>query len=530
MTIFQKLAIAIMIFVLALIGVGGYGIKALGDSKDRVEYVTGNTLPSLTLLSNSNINVREVRAALAMLGDVDDQTQRVTQLKSILDKLTSVDKFMADYKQNYIADSRDAQMTDSTIQLLVSYRQAIDNLYKGGTIQKSTDTAAESAKKQTEQALIKSLQDQREYNLTLASAQEKANKESYNSTLYTLVGLIVVSAAVAGTLSLMILLYVRRSLNHLQHTLLTISDSLDLTLQADDSRHDEIGKTAQALNSLTERFATVLADVRTASESVATASNEIAAANIDLSARTEEQAASLAQTAASMHEISSTVESNVENARQANSLGQQAADAVAHGDDSVERMMQAMKAIASGSEKVAEITTLIEGIAFQTNILALNAAVEAARAGEHGRGFAVVAGEVRTLSQRSSSAAREIKTLIDNAIGAVKNGSQQADDVRDAISNVKTLITNASSLVGEMSLASEEQSRGISQINVAINQMEAVTQQNAAMVEQASSAAESLNDQAARLRQLVEIFRLNAGGERQQFGEVSAPRLSVGMR
>ncbi|GAB7212683.1 hypothetical protein OS31_41940 [Dickeya oryzae] len=181
-------------------------------------------------------------------------------------------------------------------------------------------------------------------------------------------------------------------------------------------------------------------------------------------------------------------------------------------------------------KKVAEITTLIEGIAFQTNILALNAAVEAARAGEHGRGFAVVAGEVRTLSQRSSSAAREIKTLIDNAIAAVKNGSQQADDVRDAISNVKTLITNASSLVGEMSLASEEQSRGISQINVAINQMEAVTQQNAAMVEEASSAAESLNDQAARLRQLVEIFRLRAGEEHQQLAEVSAPRLSVGMR
>ncbi|WP_219953285.1 methyl-accepting chemotaxis protein [Dickeya zeae] len=529
MTIFQKLAIAIMIFVLALIGVGGYGIKALGDSKDRVEFVTGNILPSLTLLSNSNINIREVRAALVALPLVEDQVQRTAQLKSAMDKLASVDKFMADYKQNYIADDRDAQMTNNIIQLLASYRQSIDTLYKEGSIQK-IDTAAEGAKKQTEQALVKSLQEQREYNLTLASNQEKANKDSYNSTLYTLIGLIIVSVAVAGSLALVILLYVRRSLNHLQHTLLTISDSLDLTLQADDSRHDEIGKTAQALNSLTERFATVLADVRTASESVATASNEIAAANIDLSARTEEQAASLAQTAASMHEISSTVESNVENARQANSLGQQAADAVAHGDDSVERMMQAMKAIASGSEKVAEITTLIEGIAFQTNILALNAAVEAARAGEHGRGFAVVAGEVRTLSQRSSSAAREIKTLIDNAIGAVKNGSQQADDVRNAISNVKTLITNASSLVGEMSLASEEQSRGISQINVAINQMEAVTQQNAAMVEQASSAAESLNDQAARLRQLVEIFRLNAGGERQQFGEVSAPRLSVGMR
>ncbi|TYL44635.1 methyl-accepting chemotaxis protein [Dickeya sp. ws52] len=530
MTIFQKLAIAIAIFVLALGGVGGYGIKALGDSKDRVEYVTGNTLPSLTLLSNSNINMREVRASLSMLSEIEDQAQRVGQLKTILGQLANVDKFMADYKQNYISDDRDAQMTNSIIQLLASYRQSIDSLYQGGTIQKSTDAAAENAKKQTEQALIKLLQDQREYNLTLASNQEKANKEGYSTALYTLISLIVVSVGVAGSLAWVILLYVRRSLNHLQHTLLTISDNLDLTLRADDSRHDEIGKTAQALNNLTERFATVLADVRMASESVATASNEIAAANIDLSARTEEQASSLAQTAASMHEISSTVESNVDNARQANSLGQQAADAVTHGDDSVERMIQAMKAIASGSEKVAEITNLIEGIAFQTNILALNAAVEAARAGEHGRGFAVVAGEVRTLSQRSSSAAREIKTLIDNAITAVRNGSQQADDVRNAISNVKALITNASSLVGEMSMASEEQSRGISQINVAINQMEAVTQQNAAMVEQASSAAESLNDQAARLRQLVEIFRLKAGAGHQRLDDASTNTLSLGMK
>ncbi|QDX30201.1 methyl-accepting chemotaxis protein [Dickeya poaceiphila] len=527
MTILQKLTIVIMIFVLALVGVGGFGIKALGDSKDRVESFTGNTLPSLTLLSNANINIREVRVSLVTLAGVDDQTQRATQLKSIQDRLNTVDKFMADYKQKYISDDRDAQMTNNIIQLLASYRQSIDSIHNSGAAQKNAD--AENAKKQTEQALIKALQEQREYNLVLASNQEKANTDSYNTALYTFISLIIASVAVAGTLAMVILRYVRRSLNHLQHTLLSISDNLDLTLRADDSRNDEVGKTAQALNSLTERFATVLADVRMASESVSTASSEIAAANIDLSARTEEQASSLAQTAASMHEISSTVESNVDNARQANSLGQQAADAVSHGDESVERMMQAMKAIASGSEKVAEITNLIEGIAFQTNILALNAAVEAARAGEHGRGFAVVAGEVRTLSQRSSSAAREIKTLIDNAIAAVRNGSQQADDVRDAISNVKTLITNASSLVGEMSLASEEQNRGISQINIAINQMESVTQQNAAMVEQASSAAESLNDQAAKLRQLVEIFRLKAGGY-QHLDDAPRHTLSLGVK
>ncbi|GAB7196642.1 hypothetical protein OS11_29150 [Dickeya oryzae] len=357
---------------------------------------------------------------------------------------------------------------------------------------------------------MKGFQDQYDYNVTLASVLQEQNNTSFKQAFFGLVGLIVVALLVAGTFSTVIISYVRNSLNALRQTLVTVSENLDLTLHADASKNDEIGQTSGAYNNLIQRFAAVLSDVRSASESVSTASGEIAAANEDLSARTEEQASSLAQTAASMHEISSTIESNVDNTAQANKLGQQASVAVQHGDEAVQRMMHAMEEIANGSAKVADITNLIEGIAFQTNILALNAAVEAARAGEHGRGFAVVAGEVRTLSQRSSSAAKEIKSLIDSAITAVKHGAVQADEVRDAISNVKGVIQNVSNLVNEVSLASEEQSRGISQINTAINQMEGVTQQNAAMVEQASSAADSLNEQATRLRQSVEVFKLES--------------------
>ncbi|MBP2844177.1 MCP four helix bundle domain-containing protein [Dickeya oryzae] len=513
MTIVKKLAIVISIFALALISVGGFGLQSLSQSKDRLEYVMENTLPSLDNLVRSNNALNDARSALALIFLTREEQQRNT-LKHVLDdSLTNVEKLNAAYKRDLISDPKDLQMTNDNLQYLNDFRAARDKLFQ----QAQTDTqAAEKAFSSqgyvtlAQEKLVKGFQNQYDYNVTLANGLQEQNNTNFKQAFFGLVGLIVVALLVAGTFSTVIISYVRNSLNALRQTLVTVSENLDLTLHADASKNDEIGQTSSAFNNLIQRFAMVLSDVRSASESVSTASSEIAAANEDLSARTEEQASSLAQTAASMHEISSTIESNVDNTAQANKLGQQASVAVQHGDEAVQRMMHAMEDIASGSAKVADITNLIEGIAFQTNILALNAAVEAARAGEHGRGFAVVAGEVRTLSQRSSSAAKEIKTLIDSAITAVQHGAVQADEVRDAISNVKGVIQNVSNLVNEVSLASEEQSRGISQINTAINQMEAVTQQNAAMVEQASSAADSLNEQAIKLRQSVEVFKLEA--------------------
>jgi methyl-accepting chemotaxis protein len=250
----------------------------------------------------------------------------------------------------------------------------------------------------------------------------------------------------------------------------------------------------------------VIGDVRQTAGSVSIASKQIAAGNVDLSSRTEEQAASLEQTAASMEELTTTVQQNVESGRQAAELAQRAFEISDEGNRLVERMLATMAEITASSDKIAEITALIEGIAFQTNILALNAAVEAARAGEEGRGFAVVAAEVRNLAQRSSAAAREIKALIEKSVETIAVGSHQGSDVGRATDQARQAVRRLASVIGEISSASEEQGRGIGQVNVAVSQMDQVTQQNAALVEEAAAAAQSLEEQAARLDQMASIF------------------------
>lgn len=501
------------IFALALICVGGFGLNALSSSKDRFEYVMTNTLPSIDKLNNSNRAISDARTYLLQFILISEPQQKKEKRQEIINALDETEKSINDYMKNDISDDNDLNLSKKNIEAFNNYRSVITPLIQEGV---TTDNSSLEQGNiiNIEKTLFQGFQDQYHYNLNLAKKLQIANSDNFNLTAWMLTGLIIGALVFAGTFSTIILRYVRQSLNNLRAKLTTISETLDLTQQADAQRNDEIGQTAQAFNALITRFSNVLSHVHASSENVAISSSEIASANIDLSARTEEQASSLAQTAASMHELSSTVESNVENMMQANHLGKKANDVVEHGDAAVSRMIQAMEEIASGSSKVAEITTLIEGIAFQTNILALNAAVEAARAGEHGRGFAVVASEVRTLSQRSSSAAKEIKTLIDNAQTAVKNGSSQASAVRDSIIDVKDVIKNVSDLINEVSLASEEQSRGITQINIAVSQMEGVTQQNAAMVEQASSAADSLSEQAAKLRSAVDTFKRNGMDKR----------------
>lgn len=513
MTIVKKLVLAMSIFALALICVGGFGLNALSSSKDRFEYVMTNTLPSIDKLNNSNRAISDARTYLLQFILISEPQQKKEKRQEIINALDETEKSINDYMKNDISDDNDLNLSRKNIEAFNNYRSVITPLIQEGV---TTDNSSLEQGNiiNIEKTLFQGFQDQYHYNLNLAKKLQMANSDNFNLTAWMLTGLIIGALVLASTFSTIILRYVRQSLNNLRAKLTTISETLDLTQQADAQRNDEIGQTAQAFNALITRFSDVLSHVHASSENVAISSSEIASANIDLSARTEEQASSLAQTAASMHELSSTVESNVENMMQANHLGKKANDVVEHGDAAVSRMIQAMEEIASGSSKVAEITTLIEGIAFQTNILALNAAVEAARAGEHGRGFAVVASEVRTLSQRSSSAAKEIKTLIDNAQTAVKNGSSQASAVRDSIIDVKDVIKNVSDLINEVSLASEEQSRGITQINIAVSQMESVTQQNAAMVEQASSAADSLSEQAAKLRSAVDTFKLNGMDKR----------------
>jgi methyl-accepting chemotaxis protein len=264
-----------------------------------------------------------------------------------------------------------------------------------------------------------------------------------------------------------------------------------------------------SLATMKEQLTTIVQGIKSSGESISVAAGEIARGNTDLSQRTEEQAASLEETASSMEELTSTVRQNADNARQATTLAGTASDIAQRGSETVGRVVETMHGISDSSGKVAEIIGVIEGIAFQTNILALNAAVEAARAGEQGRGFAVVAGEVRTLAQRSATAAKEIKDLIGESVTRVDAGSKLVEEAGGTIQEIVQSVQRVTDLMSEIAAASEEQSTGIGQVNTAVTQMEAVTQQNAALVEEASAAAQSMAQQAQELRDAVAVFKVD---------------------
>ncbi|OEZ93082.1 methyl-accepting chemotaxis protein II [Janthinobacterium sp. HH106] len=283
----------------------------------------------------------------------------------------------------------------------------------------------------------------------------------------------------------------------------------DLTAQIDASAKDETGQLLQALKDMNTSLLNIVSEVRTGTDSIATSSTEIAAGNQDLSSRTEEQAGSLEETASSMEELTSTVKQNADNARQANQLAASAAQVAVKGGEVVAQVVGTMESINASSNKIVDIISVIDGIAFQTNILALNAAVEAARAGEQGRGFAVVASEVRNLAQRSASAAKEIKTLIGASVEQVNAGSMLVAQAGSTMNDIVDSVQRVSDIITEITAASSEQSVGIDEINRAIGQMDAVTQQNAALVEESAAAAESMQHQAHNLAQVVSVFKLN---------------------
>ncbi|MCS0611659.1 methyl-accepting chemotaxis protein [Massilia kyonggiensis] len=263
-----------------------------------------------------------------------------------------------------------------------------------------------------------------------------------------------------------------------------------------------------AMKRMRDALAGIVADVRSGTDLIATASREIASGNLDLSSRTEEQASSLEETAASMEELTSTVKNSAENAREASRLADSAAEVAGRGGDVVARVVDTMASINASSSKIVDIIGVIDGIAFQTNILALNAAVEAARAGEQGRGFAVVASEVRNLAQRSASAAKEIKALIGDSVARVDDGAKLVEEAGATMQEIVASVNKVSTMIGAISNATQEQGEGIEHINQAIAQMDQVTQQNASLVEEAAAASEAMQEQAAKLAQVVSVFRV----------------------
>ncbi|HEU0229951.1 MAG TPA: methyl-accepting chemotaxis protein [Burkholderiaceae bacterium] len=338
---------------------------------------------------------------------------------------------------------------------------------------------------------------------------------------------ILVAAAAGVSILFAILTYfmlgrvVLRPLRTVQSHFARIASG-DLTQRVEVKTHNEIGVLFEALRNMQESLTSTVSAVRQGVEEITTGSREIFVGNTDLSSRTEQQAASLQQTAASMEELASTVKQNTDNAMQADELAKKASDVAQRGGDAVGQAVGSMDAISTSAGKISEIVSVIDGIAFQTNILALNAAVEAARAGEQGKGFAVVAGEVRSLAQRSAQAAKEVKGLIEESLSRVQAGSAQVRQAGDIMRDVVEAVSGVTAIMNEIASASREQSEGIDQVNQAVTQMDEVTQQNAALVEQAAAASGSLQEQAARLHKAVAVFIL----EREKKEGAEAPVIS----
>jgi len=322
-----------------------------------------------------------------------------------------------------------------------------------------------------------------------------------------ILGLLIAIVVIAFTLAVWVARIVSVPLNRAVDVAQRVAEG-DLGTDIRAESKDETGQLMHSLKMMNDSLLRIVGEVRTGTDTIATASTEIASGNLDLSSRTEQQAGSLEETASAMEELTSTVKQNADNARQANQLAVSASEVAQQGGTVVGQVVDTMGSINESSRKIVDIISVIDGIAFQTNILALNAAVEAARAGEQGRGFAVVASEVRSLAQRSAAAAKEIKVLIDDSVEKVGSGSKLVEQAGATMAEVVASVRRVTDIVGEISAASTEQSTGIEEVNRAITQMDEVTQQNAALVEQAAAAAQSLQEQAGKLTQVVSVFKL----------------------
>ncbi|MED0059242.1 methyl-accepting chemotaxis protein [Escherichia marmotae] len=341
------------------------------------------------------------------------------------------------------------------------------------------------------------------------------NNASYNQAMWVLACVLIVVLAVIFAVWFGIKTSLVAPMNRLIDSIRHIAGG-DLVKSIEVDGSNEVGQLAESLRHMQSELVRTVGDVRNGANAIYSGASEIATGNNDLSSRTEQQAASLEETAVSMEQLTATVKQNAENARQASHLALSASETAQRGGNVVDSVVQTMRDISTSSQKIADIISVIDGIAFQTNILALNAAVEAARAGEQGRGFAVVAGEVRNLAQRSAQAAREIKTLIEDSVGKVDVGSTLVESAGETMAEIVSAVTRVTDIMGEIASASDEQSRGIDQVGLAVVEMDRVTQQNAALVEESAAAAAALEEQASRLTEAVAVFRIQQEQKRQR--------------
>ncbi|NKG29404.1 HAMP domain-containing protein (plasmid) [Erwinia rhapontici] len=520
MNITQRLMLTFFLMSTALLAVAITAIILLSGFQGRFEAVQSNAIPSIKDLSQLVEKSHRLMLTLYQHQSQTDNSKMPPIETNLQNRYSELKSLTDHYLENDISSDEDRRMTNIAYGYIEAIGKKLPEFLSASREHHDDVTLSliegNSGVGQSIRALTETYKKQFALNVAIGDGLREVNHKTYERTLWGLSLGVLAVILILGTFAIKVIVGIRRSLQGIRETMTEVSESLDLTIVADVRRHDEIGTTGSAFNALMKRVSEALTSVSSASHSVSSASAQIAAGNEDLSARTEEQAASLEQTASSMAELSETVRQTADNTRQASLLADSVNELSEKNADSLHTMMGTMEGIRNSSRKITDIITLIEGVAFQTNILALNAAVEAARAGEHGKGFAVVAGEVRNLSQRSTTAAREIKELIDNSSLLIETGADQAEDVSKNMMVMKGAIRQVTDLVNEIAAAASEQSQGITQVHQAVNQMDDVTQQNAALVEEASAASQSLGEQASMLSQLVGEFRLNKAPERYE--------------
>ena len=503
-----RLSGAFALLVLMLLGVTIAAMTQLAAMRSATAEITDNWLPSVEVVNAIDAQTAELRMIVlthvmntdaAEIAKIDkrlmDGRAKLVELRKQYERLISTpeekklyDEFAANWGK-YIA------VNDAALELSRKNQNDDARAIVEGESLRLYNTSGEYLDK-----LVKMNNDG-------AEQARKASERTYNQarTILIVVAVLAIALAIAAAVWLI------RSITAPLARAVEVADRVsggDLTAHINVDSRDETGQLLSALQRMQQSLVRTVSVVRQNSESVASASAQIASGNNDLSARTEQQASALEETAASMEELGSTVRQNADNARTANQLAMNASTVAAQGGEVVAEVVETMKGINASSNKIADIISVIDGIAFQTNILALNAAVEAARAGEQGRGFAVVAGEVRSLAQRSAEAAKEIKSLITASVERVEQGSALVDKAGATMTEVVTAIRRVTDIMGEISAASSEQSAGVGQVGEAVTQMDQATQQNAALVEEMAAAAASLNTQAGELVEAVAVFKL----------------------
>ena len=526
----SKLAGCFGLLIVIMSVIAGIGIKNLTFARDITEEIVNDRFVKIDLMNqmNDQINITASNLRNAMLAT--DPENRKKYMDLAMAGSSSISELMTQL-ESIIRSPRGIELLKNLKEARSAYakkRDALqDMIQQQQTAEATPFLFSEVIPAQTNYfAAIKEL---RKFQST-AMQTSKDKAESGNNTA---IAMMIMASALGIILSMALAFVVTRLITRPLNAAVLVADAVasgDLTANIGKTSKDETGMLLESLKKMRDSLTAIVSEVRLGTDTIHTASTEIARGNLDLSSRTEQQAGSLEETAAALEELTSTVKQNAEHTGNAKQLAASASSVAKAGGTVVSQVVETMESINTSSKKIVDIISVIDGIAFQTNILALNAAVEAARAGEQGRGFAVVASEVRSLAQRSASAAKEIKTLINDSVSKVDDGSKLVEQAGITMAEVVSSVQRVTAVVDEISAASSEQSNGIEQINQAIIQMDQTTQQNAALVEQAAAAAQSMQDQAGRLSKTVGVFKTNLLGDIKHFPSINITPARVSLR